>query len=123
MDAKLPKGLSGAHFGVLNHLIRVSDGQSPLVLAHAFQVPKTTMTHTLAGLVKHALVKERPNPKDGRSKQIWLTAKGRAFRDKCIADLAPYMLEMMEQFPPDKIATLVSALVEIRKAMDADRSK
>jgi len=46
----LPKGMELSHFSVLNHLVRVQDGQTPLVLARTFQVPKTSMTHTLAGL-------------------------------------------------------------------------
>ena len=44
LEKKLPKGFLISHFSVLNHLIRVKDGQTPLVIARAFQVPKTTMT-------------------------------------------------------------------------------
>lgn len=121
MDAKLPEGLSGAHFGVLNHLIRVEDGQTPLALAQAFQVPKTTMTHTLSGLDTHALVDMRPNPDDGRSKRVWLTQKGRQFRDQAIADLAPDLVGLLAHLPTKQIETLVGDLAEIRKAMDANR--
>ena len=65
-EARLPKGVLVSHFGVLNHLIRVGDGRTPLELARAFQVPKTTMTHTLAGLEKRKWVETRPNPEDLR---------------------------------------------------------
>ena len=47
MNAKLPDGFLTSHFGVLNHLMNVHDGRTPLKLARAFQVPKTTMTHTI----------------------------------------------------------------------------
>ena len=87
-NKRLPDGVTVAHFSVLNHLIRVRDGQTPLTLASAFQVPKTTMTHTLLGLEARGLVETRPNPKDGRSKQVWLTPTGRAFRDEAIGLLA-----------------------------------
>lgn len=73
MEARLPEGLISPHFTVLNHLIRVSDGPTPIMLARAFQVPTTTMTHTVSRLVKHRLVEMRPNPKDGRSKRVWIT--------------------------------------------------
>ena len=62
MEVRLPNGLTLPHFSVVNHLTRVRDGQTPLALAKAFQVPKTTMTHTLAGLLKHGFVDMRPNP-------------------------------------------------------------
>ncbi len=52
-ESRLPPGVLVSHFSVLNHLIRVRDGATPLQLANAFQVPKTTMTHTLAGLETH----------------------------------------------------------------------
>mgnify|MGYP001827498986 CR=1 FL=1 len=40
LEARLPEGLIAPHFTVLNHLIRVSDGRTPLEMARAFQVPK-----------------------------------------------------------------------------------
>ncbi len=121
MDARLPEGLTGAHFGVVNHLMRMKDGQTPLEIARAFQLPKTTMTHTLAGLEKHQMVEMRPNPGDGRSKQVWLTKKGREFRDQAIAALAPGMADLASRFPEDKIAELVEVLSEIRQVMDSSR--
>ena len=121
MDAQLPDGLMGSHFSVLNHLIRVRDGQTPLVLARAFQVAKTTMTHTLSGLEAHGLVELRPNPEDGRSKCVWLTEKGRKFRDQAIADLAPGMIKFSGQISKEHVTRLVADLVEIRKIMDSDR--
>jgi hypothetical protein len=43
-EARLPKGVLVPHFTVLNHLMRVEDGRTPLELARAFQVPKTTLS-------------------------------------------------------------------------------
>jgi DNA-binding MarR family transcriptional regulator len=76
-EARLPKGLTVPHFSVLNHLVRLGDGKTPLALARAFQVPKTTRTHTLSGLEARGLVDLAPNPRDGRSKRVRLTP-GRA---------------------------------------------
>ena len=121
MDQRLPEGIATSHFSVLNHLIRVRDGRTPLALAQAFQVPKTTMTHTLAGLAKHRFVALRPNPEDGRSKCVWITEKGRAFRDQAIASLAPDMAELARAFPPDRIIALIPELQAIREFMDRQR--
>jgi len=123
MDARLPKGLSASHFGVLNHLIRLGDGRTPLELSSAFQVPKTTMTHTLSGLEKHHLVEIRPNEKDGRSKCVWLTDKGRQLRNRTIAELIPGMDGLAEQLPPENVASLVAELIKLRTFLDNNRDE
>ncbi|WP_420337389.1 MarR family winged helix-turn-helix transcriptional regulator [Roseibium sp.] len=123
MEARLPKGLTLPHFSVINHLIRVKDGQTPLALAKAFQVPKTTMTHTLSGLLDHGLVDMRPNPKDGRSKTVWLTEAGRQFRETAIRSIDPDMSAIKSAIPEEKIAEILPVLAEIRSFMDAYRDE
>ena len=66
LESHLPKGLLISHFGVVNHLMLRGDGHTPLAIANAQQVPKTTMTHTLAGLQKAGFIAFQPNPKDAR---------------------------------------------------------
>ncbi len=121
MDDRLPKGLSSAHFNVLNHLARLGDGQTPLAIARSFQLAKTTISHTLSGLEARHLIEMRPNPKDGRSKCVWLTQKGHAFREQVISDLAPDLIKLSTQIPQDRIQDTVTDLAEIRKIMDANR--
>ncbi|EEE44074.1 MarR family winged helix-turn-helix transcriptional regulator [Roseibium alexandrii] len=123
MEARLPKGLTLPHFSVINHLIRVKDGQTPLALAKAFQVPKTTMTHTLSGLLDHGLVDMRPNPKDGRSKTVWLTEAGRQFRETAIRSIDPDMSAIKSAIPEEKIAEILPILAEVRSFMDAYRDE
>lgn len=120
-EARLPDGLVLPHFSVINHLIRVKDGQTPLQLARAFQVPKTSMTHTLAGLEKHGFVQMRTNPDDARSKQVWLTDQGRAFRETAIASLAPDVAEISDIFDGDTLSMLISELGHLRKRLDTQR--
>jgi len=121
LEQVMPPGLIQPHFGVLNHLVRVADGRTPLDLARAFQVPKTTMTHTLAGLVARGLVEERPNPEDGRSKRIWLTPAGRAFRADVIGALGPLLAPLAVAFSPDRAAALLPDLEALRRVLDAAR--
>jgi len=121
MEARLPKGLTLPHFTVINHLIRVRDGQTPLTLAKAFQVPKTTMTHTLTGLLNHGLVEIRPNPEDGRSKTVWLTDAGRLFREDAIRLIDPDIAVLKDSISADRVAALLPAMAEIRAIMDAYR--
>ena len=123
LEAQLPDGLIAPHFGVLNHLIRVGDGTTPLALARAFQVAKTTMTHTLAGLEKRGLVEMRPNPKDARSKQVWLTQAGRDVRDTTIGKLVPGFGNLTGAIPPERVQAILPVLEEIRVYLDAARDE
>ena len=120
-EARLPEGILVSHFAILNHLVRVRDGQTPLALARAFQTPKTTITHTVSVLVRHGFVELRPNPKDGRSKCVFISEEGRAFRDQAIAALAPDLDEIAAIFPPKKIEPLIEGLEALRVWMDVRR--
>ena len=116
-EARLPVGMVVSQFAVLNHLVRVKDGRTPLDLARGFQVPKTTMTHTLALLGRHGLVDVSPNPGDGRSKCVWITDAGRRFRDEAIAALAPDLAAILKRLPASRIAELLPVLAELRSLM------
>lgn len=120
-ESRMPPGHLTSQFALLNHLIRVSDGRTPLELARAFQVPKTTMTHTIALLEKRGHIEIRPNPQDGRSKLVWLTEAGRAFREQALQAMIPDMIELAQAFPPDRAAALLPALTDLRKLLDARR--
>ena len=121
LEHRLPDGLTMAHFVVVNHLIRVGDGNTPLRIANALQVPKTSLTHTLAGLEKRGMIEMRANPDDGRSKQVWVTEAGRAMREQAMNDLAPDMFSLEEAFCKDRIVELMPKLAEIRAFLDAAR--
>ena len=121
MNSKLPDGFLTSHFGVLNHLINVHDGRTPLELARAFQVPKTTLSHTLAGLEKNNLINFRSNPKDGRSKCVWITDAGRDFVGQAIFNMAPELTKTLAHLSTDNVSALVEDLAHIRKLLDEGR--
>ncbi|MGB3246285.1 MAG: MarR family transcriptional regulator [Sulfitobacter sp.] len=120
LEARLPEGLIAPHFNVLSHLTR-RDGATPINMARAFQVPKTSMTHTLKGLESGDYVALKPNPEDGRSKQVWLTDRGRALRDQTIAALAPEFSKLMGEFDPARLADIKPVLTDLRVYLDAAR--
>ncbi|MGA9253993.1 MAG: MarR family transcriptional regulator [Roseobacter sp.] len=123
LEARLPQGLIAPHFVVLNHLVRLGDGRAPIDMARAFQVPKTTLTHTLKGLEGHGLIEMRPNPDDGRSKLVYLTDAGRALRHETIAALGPDFDRIAEGLDVAKLAHVVPALRELRIFLDADQNR
>lgn len=119
----IPGGLHLSHFIVLNHLVRVGDGRTPLQIATALQVTKATMTHTLGVLARHGFVEVVPNPADGRSKLVRLTAAGRSFRDEAISSLAPAFGFVAEALTPQEIAAVLPVLEKVRKLLDAERDQ
>ncbi|MDH4413215.1 MAG: MarR family transcriptional regulator [Rhizobium sp.] len=121
LEARLPPGFVAAQFYVLNHLVRVGDGRTPLAIARAFQVPKTSMTHSLAVLEQAGLIEIRKNPGDGRSKLVHITDAGRQFRQDAIDALAPDLKRIAAAIPPDHVARLLPDLEVLRKFLDTDR--
>ena len=121
LNRRLPDGLHVSHFGVLNHMVRLGDGATPLALASAFQVTKGTMTHTLNTLSKRGLVRLAPHETDGRSKVVFLTDSGRELHSRSIASLAPAIAALSEKIDLQKVVRLIPDLQEIRETLDKNR--
>ncbi len=121
-EARLPKGVLVSHFSVLNHLVRVGDGRTPLEIATAFQVPKTTLSHTLALLEKRGWIEMRPNPADKRSKCVWITGAGRRFREDAIDALNPDLAKMANALDGTDLMILLPKLAAIRVYLDEARN-
>ena len=117
----MPGGLHLSHFIVLNHLVRLGDGRTPVQIANALQVTKATMTHTVTVLTRHGFVEVVPNPDDGRSKLVRLTEAGRAFRDDAIARLAPALGFVADNLSVEEIGAVLPVLEKVRKLLDAER--
>jgi DNA-binding MarR family transcriptional regulator len=121
MEQRLPDGLSQPHFTVLNHLVRLGDGATPGQLAHAFQVPRNSMTNTLAGIEKRGLIELRPNPDDARSRHVFLTEAGRSFRERAIDSLSQDIARFAEKVPLQDIEAVIPAFAAMRKVLDENR--
>ncbi len=121
LEARLPDGLIAPHFAVLNHLTVRGDGAVPIDMARAFQIPKTSMTHTIKGLVQHGLVEMRSNPDDGRSKRVWLTDKGIVMRQEVITALGADFALLAEGFDMAALARIKPTLTALREYLDDAR--
>jgi DNA-binding MarR family transcriptional regulator len=118
----LPGGVHVAHFSILNHMVRLGDGRTPVQLASAFQLTKATITHSLGVLEKAGFVRLQPNPQDGRSKLVYLTPEGRAFRDEAIQSVRPAFQPIMEKLDPEFLTSLIPHLRKVRRALDEARN-
>ena len=123
LESRLDDGLTQHHFSALNHLVRLGDGRTPLEMAQAFQVPKTSMSHTLAGLEKRELIHMAPNPQDGRGKLIYLTAAGRQLRESAINAITPDIMAMIPQFSAEDANALLPPLRKLRILLDSARDQ
>lgn len=116
-------GLSMPQFSILNHLVRLGDTPSPITLANAFQLPKTSVTHTLATLEKRALIEMRANPADGRSKLIHITPAGQAARERTIDAMLPDLAQLGRDVGTKNIKAALPLLQNTRKRLDAYRDE
>lgn len=121
VETRLPSGFQWSQFAVLNHLVLAGEGQTPVALARTFEVPKTSMTHTLIVLEKHGLVRIEPNPKDGRSKLVWLTPKGRSLRGVAVTALGPDMAALSARVDAAAVEAVRAAIWQVRAAIEALR--
>ena len=117
----MPHGLKISQFSVLNHLVRLGDGQRPATLADAFQVTRGAMTNTLARLEALGFVSVRPDPSDGRAKAVFLTEAGRSARQEAVVALAPTLAELDREIGPKRFEAALPFLVELRRTLDAKR--
>jgi DNA-binding MarR family transcriptional regulator len=118
----LPKELSVAAFGVLNHFMRLNvEGQSPARLARAFQVTKGAMTYTLQSLERLGYVTISADPADARAKIVRITKKGRKARDNAAARVNPGMLALLDAIGADEFVRALPFLAKLRQILDAAR--
>ena len=119
----LPHGLTLAQFTVLNHCVRLGDNKTPAALADAFQVTRGTLTATLQRLEAKSFVKLVPDAKDGRSKRVMLTDKGREAREDAIAAANPLLDKIVADLPRSLVDALLPPLQTLRAYLDERRSK
>ena len=121
LESFLPGRMTSTQFGLLGHLSRRPEGETPLQLARAFQVPKTSMTHMLAGLETAGLVTIAPNAADKRSKIVQITPEGGVFLDQRMAEIGASLGPIMAQLGTTPFAEALPHLEQIRIALDAER--
>ena len=123
MERSLTDGLTLPQFAVLNHLVRLGDQQSPVELARAMQVTKATMSSTLGRLERKGLVSGNPNPDDGRSRRIVITAKGRKVRDRAIMGVARHIADIEKEIGIAALENGLPLLRKMRTLLDRQRGE
>lgn len=121
VEARLPKGLTAPQFAVLERMIRLGEGQTPISIANAFGWPKTSMSHTLAVMEARGLVRLEPNPRDGRSKCLWFTPKGRSLAMLGVTSVEEDLSRIASLAPIEAVTTLAEDLTSLAARLDDQR--
>jgi DNA-binding MarR family transcriptional regulator len=121
LERALPLGLTMAQFKVLNHFARLGGEKSPARLARAFQVTKGAMTNAVQKLEAKGFVETTPNPDDGRSKRVRITAAGLEAREAGIAAIAPIFPFLLGEFDEREFAAALPFLRRLRVFLDENR--
>lgn len=122
-EAAQADGLALSHFIVLNHLSRVGDGANPARIANALQLAKGAITNTVARLEARGLVRVKPDPRDGRGKQVWLTKAGRARREAAISAALEALHSTGAGLKSSEALALLEPLRALRHRLDAARDR
>lgn len=113
-------GLS--EYGLLSHMVRRGDGDTPTRLARAFQVSKPSMTATIARLAAKACVQTVADAADGRSRRVLITDAGRAAHAEGQARLARLLPAMLEGYDPAPLLAQAAMLAALRQHLDTQRN-
>ncbi len=117
----LPDGVHPSHFALVLYLTRAGDGVTPLSLATAMNLSKATISHSIQVLEKRGFIETRPCELDARSKQVFLTAAGRAFCDEAISAAARTFNHILTDEDRQIMTDALPGLAAIRKLLETHR--
>ena len=117
-----PLDVSYSQFVVLNHMtFRGENGLTVTDIARALQAPQPGVTKTVQKLLDKRLMKAVPNPGDGRSKILFLTAAGKRLRAKAVKDLSAMAATPFEGIPKTRLRSMLADLDQLKIWFDDNR--
>ena len=91
----------------------------PSELAHMLGMPPTTLSAHLRRFLERGHLDRTPNPRDGRSYLVTLSAKGRKAVEEGHAALTRTLGDVHAQLDPGAAETVAAALAEYERALRA----
>ncbi len=104
--------LTPPQFALLAFLWK-QDGLSQTVLGSMAGMDRTTVSGIIDRLEKQGLVERRDDPQDRRSYLIYLTAQGRAYKQKATGAALKTNAAISEKLSPDEKECLVELLTKM----------
>ena len=106
-----------AHFAILSDLW-LEDGVRQQDLATALVKDKGTIARALRQMEQKRLIERRSCADDRRTKRIYLTDRGAAFRDRLLPLATKVTREATEGIDPQEYATCIKVLQQIHHRLD-----
>ncbi|HKI67753.1 MAG TPA: MarR family transcriptional regulator [Solirubrobacterales bacterium] len=94
---------------------------TPSELAEIERVKRPTATRTLGVLGEAGLVERAPDPEDGRSALVSITAEGRERLRRLRGRKNAYLARRMRDLPDDDVAALARAAEILERMLDGER--
>lgn len=109
-------------FIMLNHFShRPAEPKTVSGIARAMQQLLPATTKTTQKLVAKGYLRESASRTDARSKQLFLTAKGRAAHGRAVAALGPVLAPAFAGWTPAELADFWRYLDRLKTYLDANR--
>lgn len=116
LDLPLPQ------FILLNHFShRPDEGRTVGGIARAMQQLPPAVTKTTQKLLAKGYLREAPSAEDARSKQLFLTARGKAAHGKAVAALLPEVLPAFADWKPADLERFWQYLDKLKLWLDQNR--
>lgn len=113
-------GLSADEYAVFS-MLRATGGTTPTELARWMAAPPTTVSACLKRFTARGLVTRVPNPDDGRSSLVRLTAAGLRTHDAARSRFGPVRDDVVDRLAGDHLA-IADALTTLRTVVDQLRA-
>ena len=112
-----PSGMGAGDYAVLSAIDEL-EPIKPSDVSRLTGVPRPTLTAVIERLSGQGLIERAPNPRDGRSYQLTLTAAGRAIKRENGCRLGA-ALATLEPHLQDGSADVIATLAQLRVALEA----
>ena len=107
-------GTTRAQWIVLFRL-RQQEGLSQVDLADVLELQPISLVRLLDRLVEHGLLERRPDPRDRRANQLFLTPSGRRLVDDLDSLRDSIATDVLHDVPAEALQTSLKTLVDIKE--------
>lgn len=113
-------GTTLPRFDVMASLYRAEEGLAMGALSRALLVSNGNVTSVVRQLQEHEMVRSRPDPLDGRSAIVSLTAKGRTHFAELAAAHHRWVREALHDFPAEQQKQLLGLLTQLKTSLSTE---
>lgn len=115
--------LNPSDMAALTHLVEIDEPMTQEALRHRLRLSKGAMSALVERMVGTGLVERTPNPEDGRSQLLTVSARSAAGREWHRGQLELRLRAAAGRYDPDQRATILAFLADVRAAVAATNER